>query len=51
LPGAFATGLPQGSYFPTGASQDFKMEAERLNAISNTLTDLDARSAELRRYL
>jgi len=27
------------------------MEAERINAISNRLTDLTARVAELRRYL
>ena len=27
------------------------MEAERLNTIANTLADLEARSAELRRYL
>ena len=27
------------------------MEAERVNAISNLLTDLDRRAAELRRYL
>jgi hypothetical protein len=27
------------------------MEAERTNAISNLLTDLDRRAAELRRYL
>jgi hypothetical protein len=27
------------------------MEAEQLNAIANRLTDLDARAAELRRYL
>jgi hypothetical protein len=27
------------------------MEAERLNAIANTLQDLSTRSAELRRYL
>jgi len=27
------------------------MEPERINAIANSLTDLDARAAELRRYL
>jgi len=27
------------------------MEAERLNAVVNTLEDLDQRAAELRRYL
>jgi hypothetical protein len=27
------------------------MEAERINQIASTLTDLDSRSAELRRYL
>jgi len=27
------------------------MEAERLNALENLLTDLDDRTAELRRYL
>jgi hypothetical protein len=27
------------------------MEAEQLNAIAKRLTDLDARAAELRRYL
>jgi hypothetical protein len=32
------------------ASDDI-MEAEQLNAISNQLQDLTARSAELRRYL
>lgn len=29
----------------------FKMEAERLNSIANTLADLDSRADELRRYL
>jgi hypothetical protein len=32
-------------------SQRSHMEAERINQIASTLSDLDKRSAELRRYL
>jgi hypothetical protein len=32
-------------------SQGSHMEAERINQIASTLSDLDKRSAELRRYL
>jgi hypothetical protein len=31
--------------------QDAIMEAERINAVANTLADLARRAAELRRYL
>ena len=33
------------------AFQGFAMEAEQLNLIAGTLADLEARAAELRRYL
>ena len=37
--------------WPLGCSRNLPMEAERLNALTHSLDDLEQRSAELRRYL
>ncbi|CAG2136745.1 hypothetical protein R77555_02223 [Ralstonia mannitolilytica] len=47
-----AGGEPLDSAIISGFRPDFcTMEAERLNAIQNTLADLKSRADELRRYL
>ncbi|CAJ0709872.1 hypothetical protein LMG18090_00433 [Ralstonia mannitolilytica] len=47
-----AGGKPLDSAIISGFRPDFcTMEAERLNAIQNTLADLKSRADELRRYL
>jgi hypothetical protein len=48
----YADGKPLDSAIISGFRPDFcTMEAERLNAIQNTLADLKSRADDLRRYL
>ncbi|CAJ0863263.1 hypothetical protein R77567_01727 [Ralstonia sp. LMG 32965] len=48
----YAGGKPLDSAIISGFRPDFcTMEAERLNAIQNTLADLKSRADDLRRYL
>jgi hypothetical protein len=43
--------VPRGTYNSRIAEKQEAMEADRVNLIENTLHDLTARAAELRRYL
>jgi hypothetical protein len=48
---AHATGVRKSTVISQQEHNGFIMEAERINAIGNTLEDLTERTADLRRYL
>ncbi len=48
---AARTGSVQPCHPPQNTYQDTIMDAERINLIGNTLSDLTVRTQELRRYL